>query len=251
MNQVGRQQCDNRTVRGEPNHRSGNRTRRRTDARNRKSRQQMNRIVKRVGSHYLSMLTEIGWNAIDPDVAVKTIGLTSNFGGAGVSTIAAHTAMTAAINAGIRVLLIDANLIQPTVHTSFHCRNSPGITNVLRDGQLIRSAIQPTALENLCVLPIGDDRAAWRECGLVFDSVMKTLAADFQLVVVDLPSMHNGSHFLSWVAQLDAVLIVIASGTQSPEQARAVKNALRSSGVERMGVVLNRSQRDPLYRLHR
>lgn len=239
----------------DPGSREAARPNRRRDRRQRammeRSLREMDRIVRRVGSYYQSLLSGIGWNPVDPDVAVKTVGFTSNSRGTGVSTLAAQAAMTAAINTRCNVLLIDGNLNFSSVHNTFRTDKGLGLSNALRDSGLVSEAIHRSGHESLFIMPAGDDELAGQECGLAFSGVLKTLAADYQLVIVDLPSLEKSSAVLGWVAHLDAILLVIPSGAESTEHARSAVAALRANGAREMSVALNRFRPDLLDRAYR
>ncbi len=66
------------------------------------------------------VLRRLGWPAQGPD-GVRTLGLTSCHSGEGVTTLAAHLALTAAAQEAGPVLLVDANVAQPGLRASAAC----------------------------------------------------------------------------------------------------------------------------------
>ncbi len=58
---------------------------------------------------------------------------------------------------GKRVLLVDMDLRRGRIHRSLGLERDPGVTDVLREGLALKTAIQKTRIENLDVAPSGSD----------------------------------------------------------------------------------------------
>lgn len=79
--------------------------------------------------------------------------------GSGTTFLAANLACLFAKD-GYRTLLVDANLIQPEIHSAFSLLESPGLMNVLDDSASIKDAIKPVKqFGKLAVLPAGQGYA--------------------------------------------------------------------------------------------
>lgn len=77
---------------------------------------------------YRTIRTNIEFASVDRQM--KSVMITSACPGEGKSTTAANLAVVFA-QQGKKVLLIDADLRKPTVHTAFFLENTVGLTSVL------------------------------------------------------------------------------------------------------------------------
>ena len=115
--------------------------------------------------------------------------MTSCYRGEGVSTIAMQSAISAAGSGNYNVLLVDANLGGPALHSAFGLSLSPGLAEVLCQGAQCRSAVQQTRLGNLSVLSAGSaDIAGVYEAVDRVNALLGELKKDFDLVVFDKPA---------------------------------------------------------------
>src|SRR5262249_53791911 len=84
----------------------------------------------------------------------KVIQVTSPNMGDGKTTLIANLAVSIA-QSGRRVLLIDADLRRPRIHRVFGVTGRIGLAEIITEAALPESAIQPTVIPNLFVLPCG------------------------------------------------------------------------------------------------
>ena len=84
----------------------------------------------------------------------KTLLVTSPWPGGGKSTTASALGQYVA-RLGFRVLLIDADLRNPSLHRVFGGASHIGLTNLLTGGAELREAVQTTAFPNLFVIASG------------------------------------------------------------------------------------------------
>ena len=102
---------------------------------------------------------------IMPDNA-RSLLITSPEPGDGKSTIAANLAIALA-NAGKRVLLLDGDLRNPSLHHIFGVSNDYGFSNVLSNRELPQSAVVRTSIARLSLIPGGPDRCRRRNCSMI------------------------------------------------------------------------------------
>lgn len=78
---------------------------------------------------------------LNSDNAIRSLAIISAAEGDGKSTIALYLAQTAAAM-GKRVLLVDANLRNPTIHKILDLPNTPGLSDVIAEGLNFENVIQ-------------------------------------------------------------------------------------------------------------
>lgn len=178
---------------------------------------------------------------------VRTVMVTSAVEAEGKTTTAANIALTLSHSHQRRVLLIDADLRRPSLHTIFQVLNRDGLGDYLRDFSPTRR--KPAVHEispNLSLLTAG--RPTQDPMGGLVSEEMREIideAADhFDWVVVDTPPVALLSDANVLAAMIDlAILVVRANSTAYP----LVKRAYDAIGPERiLGVVLNRARRSDL-----
>lgn len=96
------------------------------------------------------------------DGDLKSVLITSSLPGEGKSWVATNLAITFA-RGGYRTILVDADMRKGVQHKKFRLKQVPGLSDFLNssiedyEGELPKY-VQPTELDNLCVLPCGRDR---------------------------------------------------------------------------------------------
>jgi polysaccharide biosynthesis transport protein len=192
-----------------------------------------------------SLYSNIGFASTQTNI--QTIAVSSLGSQDGKSLIATNLARAAAI-AGNKVLLVDADLRSPRLHTYLNLDNSRGLSDsiLLQNGSANDSNsafhyIQPSCLdENLYVLTAGQvsSNPVRLLSSPTFKSLMQEFAAEFDLVIYDTPALNFAD--LSWVgSQVDGIIIVAKLGkTQRNTLAQAIQN-LRNSQLPILGLVAN------------
>ena len=154
----------------------------------------------------------------------------------GKTLTAINLALTLSAHNGRRVLVIDADIANPTVHDVLGLSNVVGLTDVLRSG-LQRLPLQEVS-SLLSVLPAG--RAPLDPSSLGSDrmrTLLRDAAAAFDWILVDAPPVGRGPDARLLARLSRAVLFVIASGaTPYPVVERAMSEIGRGSII---GAVLN------------
>jgi len=177
---------------------------------------------------------------------LKTVMIASAERGEGRTTTAVNLALTLAQKTTKRVLLIDADLLSPSIHTIFQLPNFAGLSQLLEtnvpdnDSTAGRAPVVDVGAQ-LTVLPAG--RPSDDPMAALISPRMRALlleaATRFEWVVVDAPAVASieDPHLLAWLTD-GAVLVVDTRRTA----AAIVQDAIAALGNERViGVVLNRS----------
>jgi capsular exopolysaccharide synthesis family protein len=204
------------------------------------------RLRAEVRAHYETLLHRLPWPGGGLRGSPRTLGVSSCQGGEGVSTVAAHLAITAASLGDHRVVLVDANLARPCVPRIFGVRGRPGLAETLQNGHELSEVLQASAVDNLSLLAGGRAMGGHsRVFGApAMEGLLKELGSEFELVVVDLPAIGQSSAALQLARRLNGIVLVIEAGRVPCETARRANDMLVRAGAHPLGVVLNKWQQD-------
>ncbi|MBK7200244.1 polysaccharide biosynthesis tyrosine autokinase [Candidatus Amarolinea dominans] len=176
------------------------------------------------------------------DRPLRTLSVVSAEPGEGKTTTAANLAVALA-HAGQRVILVDADLRRPRLHTVFGVSNNLGLTTaLLPDGGPLTAHLQPTAVPGLHLLTSGPQPPNPAE--LIGSERMVALLSDLRqaadVIVLDTPPVLAVADAALLAHASDATLLVVdAQGTRRRSAQRAMA-LLTTAGAHVVGAVLNR-----------
>ena len=175
----------------------------------------------------------------NPDRRLQTIGVTSAAPGEGKSTTVANLAIALA-ETGRRVIMVDADLRRPGLHTLFGLSNREGLTNLLLSEQLTQFPLQETCAPGVRLLASGPVPANPLEAlaSRRFDQVLAVARAQADFVVVDTPPAGALADATVLAPRLDAMLLVVSAGRTRRDLARRAKEQLTRVHANVLGVVL-------------
>lgn len=158
----------------------------------------------------------------------------------GKSTIIANTAISIAQQKE-KVLLIDGNLRNPSIHQLFKVSNEVGLTDVLSDKTPFCEAITKCNIDNLDLLtsgPIPLDPAELLESEKMKEllSHVKTL---YDLILVDSPSVLEVTDTKVLANLCDGVILVVQKAKTKLEAAQESKKVLEFAKAPLVGVIVN------------
>ncbi len=181
--------------------------------------------------------------------APKTLLVTSSLPSEGKTTTAVNTAISLA-QTGARVLIIDADMRRPRIHTVLDTPNRGGLSTLLSseaDDHMMASVIQKSEAMNLFVLPSGPvppnpaELIGSDQMGLL----LKALTARFTHIVIDSPPIASFTDGVLLAAMVDGVILVVNAGKSSRHIVRRGRQYLQDVGAKIFGIVLNNvSSRD-------
>jgi receptor protein-tyrosine kinase len=179
------------------------------------------------------------------DQRARSVMVASAAPAEGKTLTSTNLALTLSSSYKRRVLLIDADLRRPGVHTIFNLPNTVGLVDALtqpRGSHLPVQAVSPT----LWVLTAGTPSPD--PMGVLVSTAMRDLLTQatetFDWVVVDTPPVAILSDANLLAGMIDTALLVVgARSTPYPLVQRAVE-AIGASKI--LGVVLNRAERGEL-----
>jgi succinoglycan biosynthesis transport protein ExoP len=175
--------------------------------------------------------------------APKTLLITSSMPAEGKTTTAVNTALSLA-QTGASVLIIDADMRRPRVHSIFGMNNHRGLSTILSsdmsEAEMLNLIIKH-AESGLHFLPSGAIPPNPAE--LLGSEQMKrlinTLELTFNHIIVDSPPIGSFTDGVLASTLVDGVLLVVHSGKTSRSVARRSRQILQDVGAKIFGVVLN------------
>lgn len=174
------------------------------------------------------------------DRPLRTVVVTSAGPGEGKSTVAVNLASVLA-QAGSRVLLVDADLRHPTLHSIFGRKRQPGLTDLIISDSGLENAVFKAGLDRLFCLSSG--RIPPSPADLLVSSpaarLYDRLAGAYDYVVFDTPPVLIAADAPVLGAMADATVLVVQAGRTSVEAAEAAREALANTGSQVVGCVLN------------
>ncbi|MEN6583103.1 MAG: polysaccharide biosynthesis tyrosine autokinase [Armatimonadota bacterium] len=190
------------------------------------------------------MLTSSLWVASQNREA-SALAMVSAEPDAGRSVIASNLA-TALAQEGARVILVDADMRQPTQHLIFGADNKVGLTNLLSGGASIEDVLIPTRVQGLLLVPSGP--VPGNPVKFLRSSEMKDFSdqvkeiADF--VIYDTPAGVAFPDPILVAANVGSAVIVHSAGRVPRGSEAELNERLASVGVHVLGAVLNRVKRE-------
>lgn len=193
-----------------------------------------------ISEAYRTLRTNVQFTSVDSET--KRIMVTSSGPREGKSTTVANLAVSIA-QAGKRVLVVDADLRNPTQHKVFDLPNVQGLSVALVQDQDYDSYVRETSVSGLMVLtggPIPPNPAE-----LVASQRMKNLiqlfSEQFDVVLIDTPPIVAVTDAAIIAQEVDGVILVLASGEVNKDYAKKAKEQLDKVGAKILGAVLNKA----------
>jgi len=173
----------------------------------------------------------------------KTLLITSSLPSEGKTTTATNTALSLA-QTGAKVLVVDADMRKPRVHSVFNATNGHGLSTVL-SSNLSRQEIldlikydEKTSLNIMTSGPIPPNPAELIGSQQM-ERLLITLQDEFTHVIVDSPPIGSFTDGVLLASMVDGVILVIESGKSSRVVSRRTRQMLADVRAKVLGVVLN------------
>ncbi|MBI3406688.1 MAG: CpsD/CapB family tyrosine-protein kinase [Acidobacteria bacterium] len=178
---------------------------------------------------------------------LRSLLVTSAMPGEGKTFLTACLARMIARQAGRRVLIIDADLRRPQMHTVLGAPNAHGLTEYLAGQADESSVIQRGPDKNLFLLPSG--RTASNAAELLANGrlpqLLRKLESVFDWILLDSPPVvpvHDASVMAGFC---DGVILVVRSASTAYDLAQRARVELQDKGL--LGAVLNHVEHGSTY----
>jgi succinoglycan biosynthesis transport protein ExoP len=170
----------------------------------------------------------------------KVILLTSGLPQEGKTATSINIAIVLAQKGG-RVLLLDADLRRPNIHTRFEIECREGLSTVLTGTSQLEDCIVPTAIKNLFVLPSGPvpPHPAELLASDLMNEQLSRLRQEFDHIVLDTPPVLSVTDAVLLSVQVDCVVLVVRSGKTTKDSLRRTCDLLNQVNAKVAGAVIN------------
>ncbi|MHB1140970.1 MAG: CpsD/CapB family tyrosine-protein kinase [Sulfuricaulis sp.] len=182
----------------------------------------------------LQRLRENKWNVL----AVTSPGLNE-----GKTLTAINLAISLAMEVNYTVLLVDADLRHPNVHTYFGLEPEFGLSDYLLSDKPIEELLVHPGIQGLVVLPGGKPLTNSSE--MLSSPKMSRLVEELKtrypsrIVLFDLPPLLATADAIAFAPYVDAALLVLEEGKTSTQDAQYATELLKDTHL--IGAVLNKS----------
>jgi len=170
----------------------------------------------------------------------KALAVLGARAGAGCSTVAANLAI-ALSQAGMRTLLIDADLRAPRQHRLFGLTANDGLSNILAGrSTLAQTLVEVQPFSRLCVLSSGVAVPNPQELlsRPSFATLMRALSTSFDAVLVDCPPGLECADAQLIAARCGGCLLVATQHRTRIDDLQATRQRLEPSGALVLGAVM-------------
>lgn len=171
----------------------------------------------------------------------RSLLITSASPGEGKSTSALALARNLA-QLGKRVLLIDGDLRNPSLHKTLGLNAEVGLSNLLSGSSTLANAVQDTEDEHLKVMLAGPlpPNPAELLSGSKFISMLTIAAERFDHVVIDGPPVLGLADALVLANSVESTMLVVTSGKTKINTAQAALKRLLAARARVIGAVLTK-----------
>lgn len=176
--------------------------------------------------------------------APKSLLVTSSQPSEGKTTTVVNTATILAQSEETKVLVIDADMRRPRMHSLFGLANQTGLSSILAgrlDENGMLALIQQHETSGLFVLTSGPIPPNPAELlgSQQMRQLMAVLEANFTHVIIDSPPIVSFTDGVLIATLTDGVLLVVEAGRTSRNLVRRARQLLQDVGAKIYGVVLN------------
>ena len=194
-----------------------------------------------ISEAYRGIRTSIEFSNVDEDL--KTIVVTSTKQNEGKSTVLANLAVSFA-NLDKKVLILEGDLRNPSVHKMFGVSNIRGITDVLVSNKNFAECVHCTDVNNLHILTGGPIPPNPSEmlASKKMNEFVESLKEHYDYIFIDAPPIGVVTDAGIISTYTDGCIFVVGANDVDIEHAKIAKEKLESIGANILGTVLNKME---------
>lgn len=205
----------------------------------------MNRIISitkpksPISEAYRGIRTSIEFSNLDKEL--KIINVTSSTQNEGKSTVMANLAVSFA-NLDKKILIMEGDLRNPSVHRMFNISNINGLTDILLGNKSFTESVYCTDVKNLHVLtcgPIPPNPSEMLSSKRIRE-FLESVRDYYDYVFIDAPPIGIVTDAGIISTYTDGCIFVVGAGEADIEMAKVSKERLEKVGANILGVVLNK-----------
>ena len=205
----------------------------------------MNRIISiknpksPIAEAYRGIRTSIEFSNLDKNLQVITV--TSSMQNEGKSTVLANLAVSFA-NLDKKVLIMEGDLRNPSVHRMFNISNIKGLTDILLQNKVFADCVHCTDVKNLHVLTCGaipPNPSEMLSSKKIRDFI-ESLREYYDYIFIDAPPIGIVTDAGIISTYTDGCIFVVGAGDADIDMAKVSKERLEKVGANILGVVLNK-----------
>lgn len=193
-----------------------------------------------IAEAYRSIRTNIEFSNIDKNIKIITI--TSTQPNEGKSTVISNLAAAFANLENKRVLIIDGDLRNPSVHKMFGVSNLNGITDILLGEKDVDKCLEKTKIKGLDILKVGKVPPNPSEMlqSNKMRNFIEVIKEYYDYVFIDAPPVGVVADASIISQYSDGVILLVGSNETDIDAAKVSKERLENVGANILGVVLNK-----------
>ena len=178
-----------------------------------------------------------------PGKEMKTLMFFSAAEGDGTSTALINFAITLA-SEGDRVLLVDANLRNPSLHDPFSIEKRSGLTELVSENKKLEEVVKETPISNLSVITGGIPHTSPSSIfeSSLLDVLIEQMKTRADWVLFDSPPINSYNDSRALATKMDGVVMVVQAEKTRWEVAQSARQRMEHDKVKILGVVLNKRQ---------
>jgi capsular exopolysaccharide synthesis family protein len=178
--------------------------------------------------------------------SMQVVMVTSATQGEGKTSLASQLASSMA-TAGMRTLIVDCDLRNPSIHKLFDLALSNGVSEILTQDVDVADAVQPTAVPNLWVIPAGQCSnrviSALAQ-GHPLETLFNRLRGQFDFIIVDSCPVLPVADALLIGQHVDGVVFSIMQDISQLPKVLLASEKLTQLNIPLLGAVVNGIKQD-------
>ncbi len=189
---------------------------------------------KMLRTRSLQLMSNNNWSTL------AVTGITSQVGS---SLVSVNLAISIAMELDQTVLLVDANLNNPMMHTMLDIKVDEGLSDYLLYDKPVSELLINPSIERMVVLPAGKPMLNSTE--MLRSPKMVQLVAELKnrypsrIIIFDMPPLLSQADALSFSPYVDSVLLVVEEGQTKTDELKYAASLLKD--VNLLGTVLNKA----------
>jgi succinoglycan biosynthesis transport protein ExoP len=175
--------------------------------------------------------------------SVQVVMVTSAIAGEGKTSLTCHLAVSMA-RIGLKTLLIDGDLRNPTAHRLFEVDNDSGLSELLLGERDLHEVVRPTAVNGLSLLPAGiwDSQVSQVLAQSYSRAIFDHLRKEYDFILVDSSPVLPVADALMIGQIVDGVIFSILCEVSRLPSVYTATQRVAALGIRTLGAIINGAQ---------